>query len=854
MRPSSETVAEGPPATVPQFVPPLGPNELSKSDDFKKRRGPVSCAECRRLKLKCDRRLPCSSCTKRGCAAICPNGTLAAGPGNRFVLADTQHLHEKISQMGKRITELEDALAELQAQVSNEKHPLLSDELMLLKAPMSTANVAATMNDVSGLLSDSLGTLTLGDRSKFVGPTASADYLITDDTAQDTAGSSCALPLEILLMANTFPLTSVREMRHHIMNRLSDFLPPAPDAWTLAELYYKNATWLFNLVPKEEFVETIFSVVYAGPTPSAAAIAPHDLGIMFMMFAIACMTDLNRPPYNTEASNYYQLARVAIGIDSVIDHPTLQAVRGIHMMSTFLQMCDHPNGATACYSLLGLNSQLCQALGLHRVDTQWNLSDAERAKRRLVFWDVVSFDSWVSFALGRPPSFSMAHIDAKLPMDPDTMTGEDGQNQLTFRGWFHLFTQDCLLKVMEQAFGVAPLTYATVLRLDRMVRDHSLSENLRLATDCTKPGIQVPLALQRTAIFSLTQILLLYLHRSFFAQSSNECAEDPLKGKYSQSVLAVFRCALYITSSIRSLCSQTQLCVRYWIFWSHCFSASIILGTIVIRSPGCGLAPAAWVELDRVYELFEQLGPKSRRIARILPKMRKLHQAAKESYQTFTIEHRMEGCQIADSDLKFFYGFTRVLDKGSPRSGASGPATPGSGGSPGSSATLASVPPTQALPSQPNFNEFLATLYPTGYPPQQSQLQLPQLQQLQQPQQQQQLTSDSSPMALPGQDPAQWSLEQWMASTAPIPMDTSFPPFEMDSAAAAPAVVPQATDASTQSWTLPPAWVDRAMDPLDTPSPETGEHLLPGPYLDDTWQKFMHGIGLFDEVPLLPPS
>lgn len=41
------------------------------------------------------------------------------------------------------------------------------------------------------------------------------------------------------------------------------------------------------------------------------------------------MIDLNRPPYNAEASNFYQLARVAVGVDSVIDRPSLQAVRCI---------------------------------------------------------------------------------------------------------------------------------------------------------------------------------------------------------------------------------------------------------------------------------------------------------------------------------------------------------------------------------------------------------------------------------------------------------------------------------------------------------------------------------------------
>ena len=65
----------------------------SKDEDdieVKRARGEISCAECRRcvplslvlrfrtqhrrLKLKCDKKLPCGSCVRRGCTTICPNG------------------------------------------------------------------------------------------------------------------------------------------------------------------------------------------------------------------------------------------------------------------------------------------------------------------------------------------------------------------------------------------------------------------------------------------------------------------------------------------------------------------------------------------------------------------------------------------------------------------------------------------------------------------------------------------------------------------------------------------------------------------------------------------------------------
>ncbi|KAI0038820.1 hypothetical protein FA95DRAFT_1567539 [Auriscalpium vulgare] len=61
--------------------PPTAPSDMassagaSKTAEPPKRRPrvPVSCAECRRLKIRCDRQAPCETCTKKGCAAICSN-------------------------------------------------------------------------------------------------------------------------------------------------------------------------------------------------------------------------------------------------------------------------------------------------------------------------------------------------------------------------------------------------------------------------------------------------------------------------------------------------------------------------------------------------------------------------------------------------------------------------------------------------------------------------------------------------------------------------------------------------------------------------------------------------------------
>lgn len=61
----------------------------NQEQELKRARGAISCAECRRLKLKCDKTVPCSSCKRRGCASICPNGSLTTGQGTRYASSST---------------------------------------------------------------------------------------------------------------------------------------------------------------------------------------------------------------------------------------------------------------------------------------------------------------------------------------------------------------------------------------------------------------------------------------------------------------------------------------------------------------------------------------------------------------------------------------------------------------------------------------------------------------------------------------------------------------------------------------------------------------------------------------------
>ncbi|KAI0032310.1 hypothetical protein K488DRAFT_50178 [Vararia minispora EC-137] len=66
--------------------------------DLRRVKSGLSCAECRRSKLKCDRSFPCQSCIRRGCAAICPDGVSAPFPPTRSASRSSWLLHRNLDR------------------------------------------------------------------------------------------------------------------------------------------------------------------------------------------------------------------------------------------------------------------------------------------------------------------------------------------------------------------------------------------------------------------------------------------------------------------------------------------------------------------------------------------------------------------------------------------------------------------------------------------------------------------------------------------------------------------------------------------------------------------------------------
>ncbi|KAJ6624997.1 fungal-specific transcription factor domain-containing protein [Mycena sp. CBHHK59/15] len=628
------------------------PDGLNK----KRRKGAtrLSCAECRRLKLRCDRSIPCGSCIKRGCGAICPEGSLTTGQGNRFVLASTQELHEKISELANRVRELEDGLRSSHSHLSNEQHPLLAEELLRIKAPLQR-EVPAFRNQPPGNtikeeehnpdVVDAFGSLSisLSGGAKYFGTTANSWYFLQNETEEEPADDhltslQSVLPAHILTRAAAFPISPVVPPTHEgeSLRGLFWYLPPGARAAELRDIYFTHAAWMYAPISPESFETEVYMQFYdpnAGP-PSDEPLLAHRLSLMFIVLAIGSLMDTSEPAYNLEAEKYHQLARAALFLHSFFDQPTITAVQSLFLMAYYLFLADrHGTGSGARWALMGIAVKVAQSV--HRDSGRWKVDPGETQRRRELFWELFTYDSWQCLTFGRPTSFSLAHVDCKMPHP------NDPSDDQSFHAWKHKFCSECMILLHDQAFGAKTPTYATVLQLDRKMRSFPVPPILQVAgfgSSEPRPGgfpDTIMLTLQRHIVLAIREMNLLYLHRSFFARAISDHPKDPLGSPYGTSVIAAYRSAGSLVALMRNLHGQLkEPSERIWFLWTHMFSCAIILGSIVTRCPSMTMAPSALVQLDSACELFSKAA-RGFRAVKVLNIMLHLQDKAHHSLEDF---------------------------------------------------------------------------------------------------------------------------------------------------------------------------------------------------------------------------
>ncbi|KAI0319354.1 hypothetical protein OF83DRAFT_1163006 [Amylostereum chailletii] len=652
----------------------------SREQEWKRSRGAIACAECRRLKLKCDKTVPCTSCKRRGCASICPNGSLVTGQGTRFVLADTDRLHSKITEMSERIRQLEDALTHAHLASTEDPHPLLKRDFLKIKSiidlhsavdalPMEGEEEAEEGDGSEAL--DIFGTLAVhedggstfygrsaGQEGEHDNPVGSTPPPVDGSGPLTSAGSFTGLPPDVIEISGAFPDA---KSRHTTRDPLEKYLPLWPRASQLCALYLQQAPWFFGAVKERQLREELLPHYYSearGHTPSLSPqpqATSHDLGLLFVILCFGALVDEALPPApgNPEADRYYMLTKAALALDPVTDHaPTVATVQALSLMAIYQGLVANEYSIESTWTLMGMSTKLAQSL-----------TPAETQKRRALFWELFITDCWQSLATGRLATFSLPFVDCELPQDPEQRMDVDGSTIDSFPHWKARFGQQCVSHVVQGILTARPPKYSIIVELDRKIRDMELP---KYATGPPPENAGLDITMQHYMPHNYRHLTLLYVHRAFFAQGLCDQPLDPLRSQYAPSILSGYRSAVEILTNLRNAFNLFPAQIaRFWVLWTHAFSSAVMLALIPVRAPQSKMAHTALLELQQARDLFEKAEPYGGRSVKMVAVVRRHFDKAAQTFHTARTEaiHRVPEIFPTSSRDEFavFSGVTSTM-------------------------------------------------------------------------------------------------------------------------------------------------------------------------------------------------
>ena len=186
------------------------------------------------------------------------------------------------------------------------------------------------------------------------------------DSARDS--KSPELPHDLEVFSQAFPFNPYRTPGLTVRKIIQSYLPPQERAEYLVKIYLEQAGWLFRSVTPEQIMDEIFPEYYHTPIPTDDK--PHQLALLFLVFAIGALVDLNQVPGNTEAECFHHVARAAICLRSVIEKPSFETIQALHLLSIYNalsgnELAGQETSMETTWSLVSLAAHLSHTVCLY---------------------------------------------------------------------------------------------------------------------------------------------------------------------------------------------------------------------------------------------------------------------------------------------------------------------------------------------------------------------------------------------------------------------------------------------------------------------------------------------------------
>ncbi|CAI7580366.1 unnamed protein product [Penicillium glandicola] len=397
----------------------------------KRRRVGRACDECRRKKIKCDGKQPCTHCTVYSyeCSYDQPSNR-RRNPAPQYVEALENRLQKAEALLRTVLPNVDlddpqlDVKATEQKFVAAQKAKQATEDVK----PLAVQDTAQELGD-EGLLEtmvDNSGCLDRDDQGHWDYHGHTSGVLFVRRLRKQLGATDITGP-----MARSRPsitahmLDSPKSMSESPQDTTlppTHELPPRAVARRLCHNALDHACSLMRFVHEPSFF-TSLERIYDTPPEQFTNEENSFLPLLYIVIAVGCLFSddgsgqgtLDLAGYESAIGQGFQFFKAGRQLLEITDCRDLPSLQAICFMVLFLQSSAK---LSTCYSYVGIALRSALRLGLHR-SVAADFNPIERELRKRIFWVVRKMDVYVSTLLGLPQMLSDDDIDQEYPMEVD---------------------------------------------------------------------------------------------------------------------------------------------------------------------------------------------------------------------------------------------------------------------------------------------------------------------------------------------------------------------------------------------------------------------------------------------------
>ncbi|RGP79206.1 hypothetical protein FLONG3_2642 [Fusarium longipes] len=401
-----------------------------------------SCVICRRRKIRCDRKDPCSNCVKNKIECHFPvTGRI---PRRNRAPLTSKTPAQKQSELLSRLRRLESVVTELAAQVEDqdgaeERHQQITVDASGTDSPWATSSSAAAAvadsteedEDFGRLVVDKDGGLHVGNRFWSVFCVEVDNILqVIHDVADYSDPSNSSIMTEPTTNGNPPPLSHLGFVFGSAeFSKALDGLNPMP-----SQMLFIWQTYVENVDPFIKVLHTLTmekTIKELKGNFSSCGSAIEAL-LFAISFAAIASLDEESVSYNFSTPKEQLLQRYQFGTEQSLARANFLSTKDITVIQAlviYLSLLPNIGAQDKVFPLTGLVLRLAKAAGLHREDSDQR-SQLGREIRRRLWWQICFIDSASRRPEASDLSITPASFSTELPTNSDDTDLDSSTSQV----------------------------------------------------------------------------------------------------------------------------------------------------------------------------------------------------------------------------------------------------------------------------------------------------------------------------------------------------------------------------------------------------------------------------------------